>query len=409
MTEIEAHRECWQQDVSRMFTPTKVTFVLDGSFGSSGKAKLSSFLTRHYSLAAPLILITSNSANASHTVCHGGRKIVFKALPSGAFFHDKVAAVFIAPGASFRIADLFSEIEQSGIPRSKVWISHMASVITDEDSDFEAGRADFNGQATSCRHDGTIKFGSTCSGSGAALARKVLRRGSLAGDYPELAEFLINVPMAILEHLDAGACALYEIGQGFPLSLNYRFYPHTTSRNVTVSAALNDAMLPPLVAGNVILNFRTWPIRINSRKYIGADGTHLTWEQVKAGVPHTVIDSPSGGWYEDQHEITWEQVEAESGERIPEEVKNTTLTKLPRRIATFSKRNVAEAFAFNRTNGKTFICINFMNHVDTQVRPEYGVGLTEKARDWIVHNLGEFASLVALVGTSGDTDAYLQA
>ena len=393
----------------KLFIPGTLTFVLDASFGSSGKGKLSAFLTKNHEEVS--FLVTTNSANASHTVVDGDKKVVFKALPSGSFYHERLEKVFISPGASFKIEDLLNEIELTGIPKTKVMIHPLASIITDLDSSFERGEADLDGRFLAESHSGTINTGSTCSGSGAALAKKVLRRNpSLACHHQEIADMIGVTEIAIMDLLGKGKSGLFEIGQGFPLSLNHhRFAPHTTSRNVTVSAALNDAMLPPVCAGPVILNFRTFPIRINSKKFIAPDGSHLTWDDVKAGKPHRVRQSYSGNWYPDQVETDWETVESKSGGVIDDSIKNTTLTKLPRRIATFSRQNMLEAILYNATRYGTFLSINFMNHVSnavTGLRNAGGVLGDEKVGAWVSDNIGDLSNAVAFYGTGQATDDF---
>jgi hypothetical protein len=393
-----------------VFIPGTLTFVLDASFGSSGKGKLSAFITKHSGVS---FLVTSNSANASHTVIDEGKKVVFKALPSGSFYHHKLERVFISPGASFKIEDLLSEIEQTGIPRSKVMIHPRASVITEADAAFERGEADIDGNILENKHDGTIKTGSTCSGSGASLARKILRRKPpVAGDYPEIQDMIGITEQSIMGMLDSGKYGLFEIGQGFPLSLNhYRFAPNTTSRNVTVSAALNDAMLPPVYAGPVILNFRTFPIRINSKKYIGDDGSHLTWEDVKNGVSHKEIDSYSGNWYPDQEEISWESIEELSGGKIDDSIKNTTLTKLPRRVSTFSSLNLNEAIKYNMSQAGVFLSLNFINHISSDITDETSTDRllsNQRVCEWLDSNIPPCVrQSIAFYGTGQGTDSFI--
>jgi hypothetical protein len=395
------------QTLPQITVPGTLTFILDASFGSSGKGKLSAFLTKKGCFS---FLVTSNSANASHTVIDGDKKVVFKALPSGSFYHEMIDKVFISPGASFRIEDLLAEMRITGIPRHKVVIHPRATVITDEDAAFERGEVDLDGNPYT--HSGTVSTGSTCSGSGAALARKILRRKpAVASDYFEIEDLIGVTEQEIMELLDQGKCGLFEIGQGFPLSLNHhRFAPNTTSRNVTVSAALNDSLLPPVYAGPVLLNFRTFPIRINSKKYIGLDDSHLTWDQVKDGVPHEVIESYSGSWYPDQEEITWEEVEENIGRAIPDAVKNTTLTKLPRRIATFSSINLSEAIKYNMTQHGVFLSINFMNHVSSEVEDSLSIDTIisdDKAWDWVESNIPPcYRDSVAFYGTGHSTDSF---
>jgi hypothetical protein len=392
-----------------VFVPGTLTFILDASFGSSGKGKLAAYLTKSGKVS---FLVTSNSSNASHTVIDGGKKVVFKALPSGSFYHEQLDKVFISPGSSFKIQDLLNEIEQTGIPRCKVMIHPRASVITEADAAFERGEMDLDGKEVDGNHSGTIKTGSTCSGAGASLAKKVLRRGfSIASDYPEIEDMIGVTETAIMDLLDSGSSGLFEVGQGFPLSLNHhRFAPNTTSRNVTVSSALNDAMLPPIYAGPVILNFRTFPIRINSKKFVAADGSHLTWEQVKSGIEHEVLESYSGDWYPDQEETTWEAIETASGGLIEDSIKNTTLTKLPRRVATFSTINLEEAVRYNASHFGVYLSFNFMNHISNSVTdvtdPEV-LFSDPKVNEWISNNIPPlYRDSVVFYGTGQGTDSF---
>jgi hypothetical protein len=386
---MENHR---RNNVDDFFINGKISFVLDASFGSSGKGKISSYLVKKSSKVN--FLATSNSANASHTVVDNDKEYVFKVLPAGSLYHEKLDAIYICPGACFEIDALFKEIEMCGIPKEKVKIHPRAGIITQIDIDFEKGLCDLDGNYYTDRKDGTISTGSTCSGSGAVLAKKTIRNKTLktATDFTELTDMLCITELSMITELALGKCGLFDIGQGFPLSNNhYRFAPNTTSRNVTVSAALNDAMLPPHVAGSVLLNLRTYPIRINSKKYIMKDGKrHLTWDEVKSGLydgQYDMIDSYSGDFYGDQKEISWEEIMESSGVHIPDKVINTTLTKLPRRVATFSKNNLAEAILYNSTVHKTYLCLNFVNWIDGEIVDEDTALSSSKLMDFIILNM----------------------
>jgi len=404
------------------FIPGHLNFVLDVSAGSSGKGKVSSYLVKHSGqmlLGECDFLITSNSPNASHRVVDGEKDIVFKNLPSGSLYHEKLKAVYIVSGAIIDLDSLEKEVALIGLPKEKLFIHPRAGVVQQIDIDYEKGLCDLNGVYTETRGAGTLKTGTTASGSGAVLARKVLRHPltKVVEDYRERIEKIATiapVEVLILGRLMKGESGLYEIGQGFPLSNNHHlFAPHTTSRNVTISAALNDAMLPPAVAGRVVLNTRTHPIRINSKKFIGKDGKHLTWEDVKAGIEHEVVESFSGHWYPDQTEITWEQVEADAGITIPEVVKNTTLTKLPRRIATFSKQGLNEALMYNATHHQPVISVNFANFIDGELyntRDPQKIQNSEKFLEWLHTNVLSSgfvreANPLFIIGTGEETDA----
>jgi len=445
--------------MQNIFIPGRISFLLDAPAGSSGKGKLASYITKHSDVN---FLLTSNSANASHTVIdnYNGKdyEIVFKALPSGSLYHDKLDKVFITAGSSFEVEALLKEIELIGIPRTKIGIHPRAGIITPIDAAYERGECDLDGHFhNGGRKEGTLKTGTTASGSGAVLAKKVLRHKTLkiAKDCPELQDMICIVEEEVLALLEQGKTGLFEIGQGFPLSNNYwRFAPNTTSRNVTVASALNDAFLPPSVVGNVIINTRTFPIRINSKKYVsketvipydkilGTDhadlnwevaaqklekagfkvkateqpgtitalaGKFLTWDEVQSGIyEYEVMDSYSGDWYPDQQEITWEDIEREANIQIPQVVKNTTLTKLPRRVATFSKINLDEAIKYNQTNHFVFLSINFINFVDGEMTGQRN-STTEKANNWIHKNMGDVIqkhnnAVLMFIGTSEKTD-----
>lgn len=434
---------------TNMFSSGKVNFLLDGNAGSSGKGKFAEYLVEKEDVD---FLITSNSANASHTVVKDGKEYIFKALPSGSIHHEKLKAVYIVDGASFEVDTLLKEIAMVGIPREKVFISPRAGIITQADKDYEAGIAYMDGNKVS--HEGTVKTGTTASGSGSVLAKKVLRHKSLvvAGHVGEISDMVYcDISQMIMESVDSGDTGFFEIGQGFPLSNNHKlFAPHTTSRNVTVSSALNDAFLPPYLAGNVIINFRTYPIKIHSFKYqaledkgfsYGADttesemlkvhtlfngiqksssgdsvvqikkGDFLSWFE-KDHVKHAVIESPSGDFYPDQEEISWEELNVRLG-NAPESLEIfecTTLTKLPRRIAEFSEMNMTDAISHNRTNGQMFITLNFVNYVDKSLQGKTNPTAlidSELYSDWEAKNLEwnliKYGVKLALVGTGADS------
>ena len=356
------------KNTNYFFKKGKVSFVMDGAAGSSGKSLISSFLVENSDRVD--FLLSSFTPNASHTVSNDdGSEFVFKIFAGGSQFHEKLKAVYIVDNSAIELDTLKKEIEYLGIPRSKVRISPRCAIVQQIDKDFEAGLCDLDGRYFSQDElgDGTVKTGSTCSGSGTVLAKKVVRNKTLvlAKDIPELKDMLYTMD-EIVNRLEAGECGLYEIAQGFPLSMNHhRFAPHTTSRNVSITNAMNDAFLPTKYAGNVMLNWRTLPIKIHSKKYKCREtGNFLTWDEVvsRDASKYEVIESYSGDFYPDQKEISWQEVTKMSGSQEPI-MEVTTLTKLPRRIATFSKINLEEAIKFNNTGHKTYLTINFTNYI----------------------------------------------
>jgi adenylosuccinate synthase len=392
---------------------------LDASAGSSGKGKIASFIGEHADDWQ--FCCNTFSAQAGHWVKVAGKEYFYQTFNSCAYL-DKYEKMYVGPGASIELEALFREIDESNIKPHKIGIHPLATIIQDKDAAFERGEVDFDGNAIE-KHDGTMKTGSTCHGVGACRARRVLRRPDLliAKDIPELKEFICDTTEEIIDRLEVGQSGLLEIAQGFQLSLMLpRMYPYCTSRNVTIAAGFDDMMLPIVYAGNVILNCRTYPIRINSNKYRDRDtGEHLVWDQVKEYENKGKLEiykGDSGPGYDDQKEITWEELTESSGSPEPI-MEMTSVTKLPRRVFTFSKANLQQAIRYNQTNGKTFISVNFANYVDHEMAGRSGVvdppsivgqGLTKKFNDWLSENIvpavkGTDAEL-RFVGTGPLTD-----
>jgi len=209
-----------------------------------------------------------------------------------------------------------------------------------------------------------------------------------------------------------------------------------TSKNCTVAAGLDDMMLPTYYAGNVLINYRTFPIRISSHKYISKErleiegievGTHLTWDQVQEfdarGLQYEKYEGNSGPGYPDQEETTWDAVTEASGAQDPI-IEMTSVTKLPRRVFTFSRQNVKDSIRHNRTHGKTFISINFANYIDAELLYARGIGWragvmdpsaingghsvdTTKIYDWCRRNIPQEDGILSFIGTGARTDDFI--
>lgn len=377
--------------MNKLFTPGKLTILMDGSFGSSGKAKMASYVAEqsdNWTFAC-----NTFAPQAGHTVRlstnDGYKQYFYQTLNSCAYRPDSFEKMYLGPGAMIELPAFFREMEENNIPRSKIGISPAVAILQGKDAAFERGEMDLDGNIK--RTEGTNKKGSTCHGVGAATARKVLRRADAlyAKDIKELGEFICDVPTEIMSRLNRGEAGFGEIAQGFPLSINHSgFLGHTTSRNCTVSQFMSDMFLPTKYAGNIIINFRTYPIRINSNKYVGKDGKFLTWEEVKNGAPHDVLSGNSGNFYPDSVELDWDKVTELSGSRS-RIFEITSVTKLPRRVSTFSAQNLVEAINYNDTGNKVYVTINFMNYVDGDVANLAGgeEALTEKCKTWISANV----------------------
>lgn len=404
---------------NQYFDRGRLTTIYDVGFGSSGKGKLGSYIMENADL--PTFALNTFAPQAGHWVkLDNGDSYFYQTLNSCAYLHDKLDKLYIGPGAMIELPALLREIKENGVPASKLGISPIVPILDPViDGGFEQGLLGFDGQPLRDEEGniivdvglGTAKFGSTGHGVGSCNARRVLRRPSLrlARDVPELMKYLCDVPREVSERLDAGESGLLELAQGFGLSMMHAdFYPATTSRNTTVAQGLSDSMLAPKYAGQVIGNLRTFPIRISSNKYVALDdGRHLTWAEVEGGVPHRVFEGTSGHWYPDQTELSWEQLTIDSGSPQPL-MEMTSVTKLPRRVATFSQLNVADAIRHNDTGHAHHLSVNFANYVDhamTDVRSAEAI--TDKFVEWSYDNLGEYVGRVRFIGTGANTESTI--
>jgi len=399
-------------NTNSLFNPGKLTTVMDGGAGSSGKGKLGAFITEHadnWQFACNTFM-----PQAGHWVKNDNGGEYFYQTFNSCAYQDKYEKMYIGPGSIIELPAFWREIEESGIDKSKIGIHPVVAVLQDIDSAFERGEVDLDGKPLESLGDGTMKSGSTCHGVGAARARRILRRPNvlLARDIPELKPFLCDTAVEIMDRLDNGQAGLLEVAQGFQLSYCLdRFYPFCTSRNCTVMSGLDDLMVPPKYAGQTILNFRTFPIRIANDKYIGDDGHHLTWEEIEDGVPHTVYKGSSGPGYDDQEETTWDLVTDQSGSET-KIVELTSVTKMPRRVFTFSRDNLLEAVRYNDTGSDIHVSINFANYVDASMNAVRGPlgSMTESFKLWLNENVSSILpanAKVSFLGTGAKTDDML--
>ncbi len=337
----------------------KFNVILDASWGSSGKGKISTYLADKHNITK---VSSSNFPNAGHSVVFpSGYKFVAKAIPTAmALKKEKGIGIygFISPGSGFHPKQLVKEWEECGRPR--LFIHSRASLVLESHAARER-----DGQ------DSTKHIASTMQGSGTAIADKVLRRPDvlLAGSEP-MTDWLVRAGVEVTDELlekisvvdafefrnmthgmidGSKETWLHEGSQGYALSIDHgSHYPFCTSRNCTVQSAMDHMAVPPSMVGDVYLNLRTFPIRVGN---VVEDG-------IQKGF--------SGDFYPDCKELTWEYVASQAG-MPPEEAKilaereRTTVTKRIRRVSTFSFLGLEDAV---RTNGATKLSLNFVQYLN---------------------------------------------
>ncbi len=306
--------------------------VVDLQFGSCGKGLLAGYLAEKLK---PDTVMIAWAPNAGHTYINAaGRKFVNIALPNG-IVSPNLKRIMIGPGSVIDPNILMSEMERYAdlLDGVDIMIHEHAAVVNEDHRQIEAFR--------------NFKIGSTMKGVGAAVIEKIMRdpdtkivaRDALKGT--PLEGCLISVE-DYNTAFDRSTNILVEGAQGFSLGINSGFYPYTTSRECTVQQILSDCAIPIWPSNSqwrqhmiVWGACRTFPIRVANR--YDAGGKQIGW---------------SGPHYWDQEEIKWEDIGLE-----PE---LTTVTRLPRRIFTFSIEQIKQAV---RMNGCDRIFMNFANYL----------------------------------------------
>lgn len=315
-----------------LFASNGVHAVVDGQFGSTGKGLFASFLAAEASrLGIRFAGALSNAGpNSGHTFYHNGEKHVLKQLPTFAvkmgLLGHHVPAILTA-GAIIDPAILKKEAEL--YPNVLISVHPMAAVISAVDKDEE-------------RNGSIAAVAGTRSGTGAALARKVLRDGEAVAMNAFMrlrAEGFYLPPNVYIEEFPLSPNRdryFMEVSQGFSLGLNSQFYPKVTSRECTVMQGIADARIAPKWVKKVYLVARTYPIRVGN-----VDGFS------------------SGDGYDDQEETSWDA--------IGQKPELTTVTQRVRRVFTFSKQQFEDAVA---ANAPDFVLMNFMNYLGPEGRAE---------------------------------------
>jgi hypothetical protein len=99
----------------------------------------------------------------------------------------------------------------------------------------------------------------------------------------------------------------------------------------------------------------------------------------------------------------------------------TSVTKLPRRIFTFSQANLKQAIGYNHTGARVLLSVNFANYVDHEMSTRRGVHhpiwssgdeITPKFREWLGENIvpvvSSTRSTLRFIGTGSLTDDMVE-
>lgn len=310
------------------------TIVVGGQYGSEGKGKVVALLA---SRSTSPWIVRCGGPNSGHTVTINGRDVILRQVPSCA---EPARATFcVAAGCVVDVEVLLRELDQLAIPQDRIIVDPRAVLVTEADR--AAERAELNGIA------------STCSGTGAALVRRMSRKAEvpLAGSSAVLRERCrVETVAPLLHHvLDDGGDVIIEGTQGFALSLLHGpDYPYVTSRDTTAAGFAMEVGISPRLIDQVVMVVRTFPIRVGGTS--GPFANETTWQEIQrlSGAPKTV-----------------------------EEL--TSVTKRLRRVAHFDLDLVKLACAYNRPTALAVMGLDRLDHANT--------GVTERSQlSPVAHN-----------------------
>ena len=307
-----------------------VTVVVGGQFGSEGKGKVAHLLAQE---TKARIAIRVGGSNSGHTVIDpSGNPIIFRHLPTAAILPDVICV--LGAGSYINPDILLAEVFRTGLSPQSLLIDPNAMIVTERELNEERNSSL------------SQSIGSTLSGTGAAVCRRISRETSVlfAKDEKRLEQFVKPVVPFLRENLEAGQRIIIEGTQGFGLSiLHSEYYPYVTSRDTTAAAFVSEAGLSPLDVDDIVLVLRAFPIRV------GGNSGPLP------------------------NETDWDSVTTESGQKTLI-FEHTSVTRKVRRVGRFNPDIVRQAIMVNQP---TRIVLNHLDYIDISCRHKHA--LTEKA------------------------------
>ncbi len=291
-----------------------VTVVVGGQFGGEGKGKVAHFLAREMGAK---IAVRVGGSNSGHTVVDPtGTPLILRQLPTPSILPDVTCV--LGAGSYIDVDILFDEIARTGLSADRLYIDPNAMVVTDDEINAEKN--------SSLRES----IGSTQSGTGAAVIRRISRDGTarLAKDDDRLKPFIHPVVPFMRDLLSKGERIIIEGTQGFGLSLLHSpYYPYATSRDTSAAAFVSEAGLSPLDVDDIVLVIRTYPIRVGGNS--GPLPKEISWDQISDNL-----------------------------------IEFTSVTKKIRRVAEFNEDIVKMSILVNQP---TRIVLNHLDYIDKEV------------------------------------------
>lgn len=332
----------------------EVHAIVDMQFGSCGKGLFAGYLADKLQ---PDTIVTAWGPNAGHTfIDRDGEKYTNIMLPNGIIASGRLAQVLLGPGSIINPDILLEEWNryQRWMEPIQLMIHESAAIVLPEHREREAQYG--------------FGIGSTMKGVGEAVIDKIRRKAvnELGNNIAKfqlrgtpLGRFVVSKDVYDMA-LDTANKVLIEGAQGYSLGINSGFYPYCTSRECSIWQLLSDCGIPANGGKLSVYGVaRTYPIRVANRfKWVGGREDCAHEQDQNGNCRFCAADyqqvGTSGPCYEDQRELQWSD--------LGREPELTTVTKLPRRVFTFSEQQIRQAV---RANGIRSVFLNFANYCKT--------------------------------------------
>jgi len=337
-----------------------VTMVVGGQFGSEGKGKVVAHLCRNHRFD---VAVRCGGPNSGHTITLDGKQVVLRQVPAGVV--NPRTKLFLAAGCLIDMNVLFREIRLFNLSPNKLKVDRNAVIINKEYM-LEEKKMELDD-----------RLGSTCTGTGIAVAKRALRTKDLrlAKDVLLLKPYLTEVSREVMASYLRGEKIVIEGTQGFGLSVYHSlYYPYVTSRDTTASGFLSEVGVSPLAVSDIIMVIRTFPIRV------GGNSGPLP------------------------KEIDWKTVQLESG--YPYEIQEfTSVTKKLRRVARFDLEIVKRAVIANMPTQIALMGADYLDYKNKGVKHyEELTNKTKQFISWLERALG---CKISLIGTGPADDELI--
>lgn len=295
-----------------------VTIVVGGQYGSEGKGKTVASLSLLYSKPH---IVRCGGPNSGHTINWQGRDIVLRQIPAG--IANRNANLYLAAGSVIDEDVLLRELSRFNVRRDSIMIDQRAVLVRNDDIDLEV-------QAEIGRD-----ISSTCTGNGAALARRLMRdpRTVFANGSPRLrnAASIGCVANELHRAIERNDPIVIEGTQGFGLSLLHApQYPYVTSKDTTAASFASEVGISPRDTTGIIMVVRTYPIRV------GGNSGPLPYE------------------------TTWDEIRA-TRQLSQDITEYTSVTKKVRRVAQFDFDIVGRAAQYNKPSGISLLGLDLLD------------------------------------------------